>query len=132
MGLCEMLRQILSAGAYEPWIQDLVAPAQYWHDPFNQTNFVQFSHFLAKINNEGDKVPEYRERLENLENFVLIKWEDDETIIPRESSHFEFYHLGQDQLILPLRDSPIYQENWIGLRSQEDSTSTRSLEDTWL
>merc|ERR1712223_209975 len=24
----------ISLGAYEPWIQDLVAPAQYWHDPF--------------------------------------------------------------------------------------------------
>ena len=53
--LCELARQLISLGAYEPWIQvcdscktlsnlstqqDLVAPAQYWHDPFNQTHFL--------------------------------------------------------------------------------------------
>ena len=26
--LCELVNEILSAGAYEPWVQDLVAPAQ--------------------------------------------------------------------------------------------------------
>merc|ERR1719500_2225977 len=38
--LCELVNEILSAGAYEPWVQDLVAPAQYWHDPLNLTNYV--------------------------------------------------------------------------------------------
>ena len=52
--------------------QDLVAPAQYWHDPFNQTHFLvkkkrrQYSfvseqvnlqsgsHYLADLNNERE------------------------------------------------------------------------------
>ena len=51
--LCELVRELLSAGAYEPWIQvfftlalifsclqDLIAAAQYWHDPLNHTNYV--------------------------------------------------------------------------------------------
>ena len=50
--LCELVRELLSAGAYEPWIQvfftlalifsclqDLIAAAQYWHDPLNHTNY---------------------------------------------------------------------------------------------
>ena len=51
--------------------QDLVAPAQYWHDPFNQTHFLvkterrysfvadqinlqSGSHYLADLNNERE------------------------------------------------------------------------------
>merc|ERR1711990_1400559 len=52
--LCELVRQLISLGAYEPWIQDLVAPAQYWHDPFNQTHFLSGSHYLADLNNERE------------------------------------------------------------------------------
>ena len=53
--LCEMARQLLSAGAYVPWIQDLIAPAQYWHDPLNHTLFLSGSHYLADINNEQEE-----------------------------------------------------------------------------
>ena len=61
------------------------------------------SHFLADINNmKEEKNPEYKEIISNLDNFVMIKWENDETIIPRESSHFGFYVLGQDNVTEPL------------------------------
>ena len=96
---------MISLGAYEPWIQDLVTPAQYWHDPFNQTHFLvgrrrsyrssflyhpnglffqSGSHYLADINNEREeKSPGYRSQLEGLEDLVLVMWDDDTTIVPR-------------------------------------------------
>ena len=49
-----------------------------------------------------EKNPLYKEIISNLDNFVMIKWENDETIIPRESSHFGFYALGQDNVTEPL------------------------------
>ena len=75
--LCELVRELLSAGAYEPWIQvsgwvganawwfpsdlwnfdkcsfflkDLIAAAQYWHDPLNNTNYAQGPPFLPDWN----------------------------------------------------------------------------------
>ena len=84
--LCELVRDLLSAGAYDPFIQDLVAPAQYWHDPTNLTNFVHGSHYLAFVNNEREeKEPLYRERMIQLDNFVMMQWDADATIIPVES-----------------------------------------------
>jgi hypothetical protein len=73
--LCELVRDILTAGAYDPWLQDVVAPAQalspysmidftilqYWHDTLNHTAYVAGSHFLAIVNNElEEKEPLYK------------------------------------------------------------------------
>merc|ERR1712083_112339 len=33
-------------GSFELWIQDLIAAAQYWHDPLNHTNYAHGSHYL--------------------------------------------------------------------------------------
>ena len=41
-------------------------------------------------------------------------WFQDVTVEPNESSHFEFYVPGQDKEILPLRESQLYLEDWIG------------------
>ena len=40
---------------------------------------------------------------------------------PRESSHFEFYTPGQADVILPLRESPLYTEDRIGLRALDEA-----------
>ena len=40
---------------------------------------------------------------------------------PRETGHFEFYAPGQDKEILPLRESQIYLEDWIGLKKMDES-----------
>ena len=45
----------------------------------------------------------------------------DTVVEPRESSHFEFYAPGQDKELLPLRESQIYLEDWIGLKALDES-----------
>ena len=116
--LCEMARQLLSAGAYVPWIQDLIAPAQYWHDPLNISSYVAGSHHLAPINNELELVNEvYRSKMEELESFVMVMFNQDEIVVPKESAHFRFYRPGQDVEIPALEESKLYQENLIGLKT---------------
>merc|ERR1712066_920044 len=89
------VRRLLSEGAYIPWIQDLITPAQYWHNPLNNEEFLAGSHYLADINNERqEKNSEYRENIEKLENFVMAKWLQDTTIIPGASAQFGFYLRG--------------------------------------
>ena len=43
------------------------------------------------------------------------------TVTPRESSHFDFYVPGSDFEILPMRESAIYLEDWIGLKTLDES-----------
>jgi hypothetical protein len=70
------------------------------------------SHFLADLNNfKPDKNEAYKEAILNLANFVMIMWEDDQTIIPPISSHMGFYILGQDNLTAPLQVLEAVDEN---------------------
>ena len=42
------------------------------------------SHYLADLNNEREfKNETYKEVLANLENLVLVMWDDDTTIVPK-------------------------------------------------
>merc|ERR1711915_61670 len=77
---------------------------------------------MGDLNNlKPEKNAVYKEVISNLENFVMIKWDGDETIIPRESSFFEFYTLGQDVEVTPLEESEMYREDWLGLRTLDES-----------
>jgi palmitoyl-protein thioesterase len=40
---------------------------------------------------------------------------------PRGSEHFEFYVPGSDTEMLPLRESQIYIEDWIGLKALDEA-----------
>ena len=40
---------------------------------------------------------------------------------PRASSHFEFSPPGQADVILPLRESPLYTEDRIGLKALDEA-----------
>jgi len=120
--LCELVNELLSAGAYEPWVQDAVAPAQYWHDPLNLTNYVHGSHYLAIVNNEvEEKESVYKERMVQLDNFVMMRWEAEATVVPAESSHFGFFAPGQVETVQSLQESQLYQEDFIGLKTLDEA-----------
>ena len=92
--------------------------SRYWHDPLNISNYLIGSHYLAPINNELDQGNEiYREKMEELENFVMVMFNQDEIVVPKESAHFRFYRPGQDVEVLALEESSLYQDNLIGLKT---------------
>ena len=92
--------------------------SRYWHDPLNISNYRTGSHYLAPINNELDTINEvYRDKMEQLENFVMVMFNQDEVVVPKESAHFMFYKPGQDVEVLALEDSRLYRDNLIGLKT---------------
>ena len=68
-----------------------------------------------------DKNPEYKTRMEELVNFVMVMFNQDDIVDPKESAHFEFYSPGQDEEVLALNESVLYREDWLGLRSLDQS-----------
>ena len=52
---------------------------------------------------------------------VLVKFTRDEILDPIETQWFGFYHPGQVTTIQPFNETELYKEDWIGLRTLDES-----------
>ncbi|KAI8964418.1 alpha/beta-hydrolase [Daldinia sp. FL1419] len=113
--LCKGAMALLHGNTWSSWVQSRLVPAQYFRDPKDLDNYLEHSNFLADINNEREKKNKtYAKNIASLENFVLYVFEDDTTVIPKETSWFEEVN-GTE--VTPLRARKLYTEDWIGLRA---------------
>ncbi|KAG6332607.1 hypothetical protein ID866_6485 [Astraeus odoratus] len=90
--LCEAARRAVKAGVYSAWAQEHVIQAQYFRDPAQLGLYMTANTFLADINNEVLLPPArnatYAHRLASLQNLVLVLFEQDKTVVPKESAWF--------------------------------------------
>jgi len=120
--LCEIVRRLLNYGAYEPFVQDHVVQAEYWQDPLNEDEYLKDCVFLPDINNNlATKNATYKANMLKLDNFVMVMFENDTMVQPKESEWFGFYVAGQDKLTYTLQQSELYQQDWIGLKQMNES-----------
>mmetsp|Transcript_12246 Transcript_12246/g.31049 ORF Transcript_12246/g.31049 Transcript_12246/m.31049 type:complete len:328 (-) Transcript_12246:81-1064(-) len=116
---CEELRDALTTAAYTDLIQAHVAQSNYWHDPTDEAGYRAKCNFLPDINNDGSLNQSYRENLQSVNKFVMVKFLNDTIVIPRESEWFGFYAPGQDTTTQTLQESTLYQEDWLGLKEMD-------------
>jgi palmitoyl-protein thioesterase len=45
---------------------------------------------------------------------------NDTVVTPKETAWFEYYEAGNEETVVPLQQSPLYSEDWIGLKSLMD------------
>jgi palmitoyl-protein thioesterase len=123
--VCKGAIAAIKGNAFGEWVQGNIVPAQY----YKETNFttgeptdayLNNSNFIADINNERVvKRAEYKERLTRLERFAMYVFEDDKTVIPKESGWFAFVNTTSME-VTKLQDRDIYKEDWLGLRELDD------------
>ncbi|CAN1195530.1 Palmitoyl-protein thioesterase 1 [Linum perenne] len=105
-----------------PLCGDHLAPSGYMKLPDDMSAYLSKSKFLPELNNE---LPEgrnsiYKQRLTSLKNLVLIMFEGDEVIVPKETAWFGFYPDGKFSPVLPVQQTKLYQEDWIGLKKMNE------------
>lgn len=98
------------------WVQKYLVQATYWHDPLDEALYKNNSIFLSDINNEKKVRKDYIKNLQKLEHFVMVKFDNDTMVQPRESSWFGFYKPGQSKKLQTLQESDIYQKVCICLQ----------------
>jgi palmitoyl-protein thioesterase len=112
--LCKGAQALLRGNTWSDFVQSRLVPAQYYRNPNDLEKYLEHSNFLADINNErGAKNETYKENLSKLENFVMYLFEDDTTVIPKETSWFAEVNGTK---VTDLRDRDIYTEDWLGLK----------------
>lgn len=119
--LCDYIRHMLNSGAYLDYVQQHLVQAEYWHDPLNEALYKARNIFLPDINNELSINETYRANLLALDNLVLVKFLQDEMVVPRESSLFGFYEPGNNEYVRDLMDTPLYREDRLGLKQLHES-----------
>lgn len=104
--------------------------------------YLASNHFLTSINNEipTSRNQSYARNLASLQTLVLVLFTEDKTVVPKESAWFgseavptkdSFMQNEQTPLgrrpqstlagsIIPMRQQPLYQEDWIGLRDLDE------------
>ncbi|WVZ55041.1 hypothetical protein U9M48_005758 [Paspalum notatum var. saurae] len=120
---CIIVDALLKLEIYSDYVQAHLAPSGYLKIPTDMEDYLKSCRFLPKLNNE---IPEgrnatYKERFSSLENLVLIMFEDDAVLIPRETSWFGYYPDGAFDPVLPPQKTTLYEEDWIGLKTLDEA-----------
>lgn len=129
--MCRAAKAATRNGVYTAWAQRNLVQAQYYRDPANYATYLNHSLFLADINNEVDvesrreRNTTYAKNLGTLENFVMVLFNEDKTVIPKESSWFGSYSIPTEEddgppAIVHMKQQPLYKEDWIGLRKLDE------------
>jgi len=115
---CFKMKLLLSSNVYSSFIQNNVVQAQYFKSIDNYDEYLEKSIFLADINNEREeKNPKYKENMLKLNKFVMIKFSEEETVIPATSSWFGWVDDFEEPI--PMNETISYKEDWIGLQTLE-------------
>ena len=77
---------------------------------------------MADINNAGPtKKQDYKQNLARLDNLVLVQFTEDSIVDPKESEWFGWFDDNDHQTMLPLQNTSMYKEDWIGLRNLDQA-----------
>uniref|UniRef100_A0A1J3K026 Palmitoyl-protein thioesterase 1 n=1 Tax=Noccaea caerulescens TaxID=107243 RepID=A0A1J3K026_NOCCA len=115
--------QLLTTEVYTDNVQDHIAPSGYVKIPTEMSEYLAHSKFLPKLNNErpNQRNSTFKERFTSLHNLVLVMFQDDTIVMPKESSWFGYYPEGASTPLLPPQQTKLYTEDWIGLKTLDDA-----------
>lgn len=119
--MCDYMRRMLNLGAYLPVVQNHLVQAEYWHDPIHEDRYRSDCIFLPVINNENVRNQTYIDRLTALNKFVMVKFLNDTMVQPQESEWFGFYAPGTENKILPMRQTQLYMNDQLGLKTMDQA-----------
>lgn len=116
--LCKRKNEILKKQVWKSNVQNSIVAAQYFRDPLDYEDYLKHSAFLVDVNNElqGGKNETYIENFETLEKLILIMFDKDETLVPKESAWFYDQDKSSGETI-EFQNTDFYQNELIGLKS---------------
>ncbi|KAF3440096.1 hypothetical protein FNV43_RR18374 [Rhamnella rubrinervis] len=114
---------------YSNYVQEHLAPSGYLKIPTDIDAYIKGCKFLPQLNNEiiNKRNATYKERFESLQNLILIMFEHDTVLIPKETAWFGYYPDGAFSPILPAQETKLYTEDWIGLKTLDEAGKVKFL-----
>jgi len=115
---CRAFAELLGALAYHPKVQDHLAQANYFRDPFRTEDFLTGAIFLPDINNEDTTAnATYSSQWASLDSVCLVKAMGDTVVIPNDSEWFGFFQENSFDDVWDFKDTPWYANDLFGLQT---------------
>ncbi|XP_047339271.1 palmitoyl-protein thioesterase 1-like [Impatiens glandulifera] len=126
---CVWVDYLVKLEVYSDYVQEHLAPSGYIKIPTDIDSYMKGCKFLPKLNNEykDHKNASYKARFASLQNLVLIMFEEDKVLVPKETSLFGFFPDGSWTDVLPAQETALYKEDWIGLRTLDEAGKVKFL-----
>lgn len=115
--ICKKRNALLKKQVWNSSVQKSVIPAQYFRDTLQYSNYLEHSNFLCDVNNENPATfsADAKKRFERLEKLVLIKFDQDTTLVPKESAFFQELSSLTGQLV-GFENTRFYKQDLMGLQ----------------
>ncbi|MCO5597151.1 hypothetical protein L7F22_051227 [Adiantum nelumboides] len=121
--ICTLADFMIKLGIYTSYVQNHLGPAGYVKIPTDLKAYYKGCKFLPRLNNEleDSRNTTYVERFTSLNQLVLIMFEKDNVLLPRETAWFGYYADGSLSTVLTYNETDLYLEDWIGLRTLDEA-----------
>lgn len=124
---CNIVNFVVRQGVYLSIFQNHIAPANYFKDAKSYKSYLDGCKYLPDLNNERpEKNSTHKERFGGLEALMLVKFNNDTTVIPKESAWFGFYDSNLN--LVDMTETQLYQEDFIGLKKLDLSGKVKRVE----
>ncbi|XP_024005048.1 palmitoyl-protein thioesterase 1 [Eutrema salsugineum] len=120
--ICDIGEAMMKLEVYNDFVQDHIAPSNYVKIPGEMTKYLKHSKYLPKLNNErpDERNSTFKDRFASLHNLVLVMFQNDTTLIPKETAWFGYYTDEGFESFLSTQQTKLYREDWIGLKALDD------------
>lgn len=127
---CIIADNMIKSEIYSDYVQAHLAPSGYLKLPNNIPGYLSKCSFLPKLNNElpNERNATYKKRFTSLQNLVLIMFEHDTVLIPKETSWFGYYPDGAFTPVLEPQKTKLYSEDWIGLKTLDEAGKVKYIQ----
>lgn len=115
--ICQRRNAALKAKMYSDYFQENNIQAQYFRDNLDYQTYLEKSAFLKWVNNDLFKDLDIWDKFTNLEKFVMVMFEKDVTLVPKESAWFQ--DLDADGNLIEFKETETYQFDAIGLKTMD-------------
>lgn len=121
--VCIVVDALLKLDVYSKYVQEHLAPSNYVKIPTDISTYLEDCKYLPTLNNEinATRNSTYKERFASLENLVLIMFEQDTVLVPKETAWFGYYPDGSFDTVLSPNKTELYIEDWIGLKTLDEA-----------
>jgi palmitoyl-protein thioesterase len=120
--MCEIVNLVADKLVYSSWAQDWIAPAGYFRDVNEYTEYEKKSVFLPALNNEHSSTAYSdlrKDQFSSVNSVLLGMFSEDTMIYPKETAWFQ--GLDKNGKVQPLEDSDFYKQDYIGLKALNET-----------